>query len=330
MRDDPTILVVRYDCYFHIFVLFFFRKYYLFEARSKMDYKEILGLKISDFTLGTVQFGLDYGIANKSGKPSEDEVMEILGAASEAGINTLDTAHSYGDSEELIGGFGGDFVVVSKLPSLEGISEVEGVVRESLERLGVSKIPIYMLHRAVDMSSDLLKELLRLKDEGLIGHVGVSIYTPDEAMSALETDGVDAIQVPFNVFDRRLVRSGFLAKAEEKGVAVFARSVFLQGLLLMDDEDVPENIKDAIPYKHKLAVICEKFGRTLPEVVLKYPLSQEGITSVIFGVDNLSQLKDNLAVIESPALEDALIDEIREAFLDVPDHLVDTSLWVKT
>jgi len=309
-----------------------------------MEYSNVLGYKMSRLILGTVQFGLNYGIANKTGKPSKEQVEEILLNAFGLGINALDTANAYGDSEKILGEILGnypkkeDIIIITKLSSKinettndGGIkNQVEQSVHLSLSNLNLDSIPIYMLHRAEQMTikdGAIIKHLSRLKEEGLINNIGVSVYTPDEVETALSIDEITAIQVPFNVFDHRLIKSGFFEKAHSKGIAVFVRSIYLQGLILMENADVPDKLQCIIPFKNQLKEICEHFGRTTKEVAMKFPLTQKGVTGIVFGVDNLNQLKENINLYNELQLEKPMIDDILNKFNDIPEYLLDPRQW---
>ena len=304
-----------------------------------MEYVGILGREVSRLMLGTVQFGQEYGVANKTGMPSYEEVEEMLGFAFDSGINALDTAYGYGESEERLGRFlsgydrRDEIFVVTKVNHLDTESgdlkeQMDASIETSLKRLQMDSIPGYMLHKADNMDSDFVMDYLNeLKERGVVREVGVSIYTPEQAHKALSFDLVSAVQIPFNVFDLRLVKSGFLAEAKAKGVAVFARSSFLQGVVLMPNEDLPEKIKDFAPYKDEFVKICESEGRTINEVAFKFPLAQEGLTSVLFGVDNISQLKENIEVYNTPELDSGLVAKLRDAFKDVPERLINPARW---
>lgn len=308
-----------------------------------MEYVNVKGYKISRLILGTVQFGLNYGIANKTGKPSKKEVEKIINFALDSGINTFDTARAYGDSEKILGEIlesysKKDIIIITKLSSEidkstddeEIQKKIENTVTSSLNNLRLNSIPIYMLHRAEHLTFRnglIMKNLLKLKKEGLIQNIGVSVYTPDEAETALSFDEITAIQVPFNVFDHRLIKSGFFERAYSKGVAVFVRSIYLQGLILMNNKDVPEKLKDIIPFKNKLNEICNNSGKTINEIAMKFPLAQKGVTGVIFGVDNLTQLKENIKTYEKPQLEELIIKNILNKFGSIPEYLIDPRKW---
>ncbi|PIN67765.1 MAG: hypothetical protein COV98_01635 [Candidatus Altarchaeum sp. CG12_big_fil_rev_8_21_14_0_65_33_22] len=309
-----------------------------------MEYINVSGYKISHLILGTVQFGLNYGIANKTGKPSKEQVEEILLNAFDSGINALDTANAYGDSEKILGEILSNYpkkeniIIITKLsPKVNETTsdgdiknQVEQSVHSSLSNLSMDSIPIYMLHKAEQMlikDGTIIKHLSKLKEENLINNIGVSVYTPKEAETALSIDEITAVQVPFNVFDQRLIKSGFFEKAHSKGIAVFVRSIYLQGLILMDNTDVPDKLHEIINFKNQFKKICEHSGRTVNEVAMKFPLAQKGVTGIVFGVDNLNQLKENINLYNKPSLEKSIIENILNRFNGIPEYLLDPRQW---
>ena len=310
-----------------------------------MQYAQALGRRISRLTVGTVQFGMVYGIANTAGQLPAGEARAILSQALQGGVNVFDTARAYGTSEDVLGltlwelTTPEETLICTKLLPLDlshtrGDSEicrqVEEELRTSLDRLRLKRVPIYMMHRPyciTDRDGLVLRLLRDLKQQQLIEHIGVSVYEPDEAHLALATPGIEAIQVPFSVFDQRLRLSGFLEKAKRKGCAVFARSAYLQGLMLMQEQDVPKHLADVIGYNRLLRGIAFDVGRTLKEVALKFALGQPGITSVVMGIDSAEQMRENLAVLRSPALAEGTVARIQETFQEVPEFLINPSLW---
>lgn len=201
---------------------------------------------ISKLALGTVQFGLPYGISSAAEKVSRDEVAAILALASSAGINTLDTAIAYGESEAVLGGVGtADWKLVSKLPALpENITNVsEWVVRQlnaSLQRLGTSSLYGLLLHRPNQLNGQhgdaIEAALLDLKRARLVRKVGVSIYEPIELQALIKRRCIDLVQAPLSILDRSIVVSGWARQLKESGIELHVRSVFLQGLLLMGQQ----------------------------------------------------------------------------------------------
>lgn len=254
--------------------------------------------------LGSAQFGLNYGISNTNGKVPEDEVRTILALAKKNNVQTIDTAFAYGDSEAILGSTAGDdpyFKIVTKTRPLKGL-EVPDVVRsfeESLAHLKRSRVYGLLVHEASDLmgtqSKLLYSALLRLKQEGKIEKLGVSVYDSSQIDSVLQNFPIDMIQVPFNVLDQRLVQSGHLAKLKNRNIEIHARSIFLQGLLLMPLDQVPAHLNAAIPvltrYKSQLAAR----GLSPLEGALMGAFCQPELDFGVLGVCSARELGDILA-----------------------------------
>lgn len=262
--------------------------------------------------LGTAQFGLNYGISNRGGKISKDNAVDLLSCARCNGIEMLDTAIAYGDSEQALGSIGVEgWQVITKLPTLpERDADVESwVEREfqgSLSRLGISSVYGLLLHRPEQLlgrsGTVLINALVRLKQQGLVGKVGISIYQPEELDSLADVMEFDLVQAPLNVFDRRLIDSGWLAKLKAQGVEVHARSVFMQGLLLMPAALRPEKFMrwqklwaewDSWLASNKLDPVAACLG---------FVQSEPCVDKLIVGVENAAQLENIIkaSAIKSP------------------------------
>jgi aryl-alcohol dehydrogenase-like predicted oxidoreductase len=200
--------------------------------------------------LGTAQFGLKYGIANQQGQVSHDEAKVVLALARARGMDTLDTAIAYGDSEQRLGEIGiQDWRVVSKLPAIpEGCGDIAqwvvAAVRDSLGRLKVGKLYGLLLHRPQQLleknGGQLYSALQQLKQDGLVQKIGISIYDPSELDNLCSSYQLDLVQAPFNIMDQRLIATGWLSRLAKQGTELHVRSVFLQGLLLMTPSDRPK------------------------------------------------------------------------------------------
>ena len=249
--------------------------------------------------LGTAQFGLDYGINNESGKPSDDAVWEILNYAFENGIRILDTADAYGSAAELIGNFqaqtGNKFNINTKF-TCEDKRGVTKHVEESLKKLSVDQINVLFYHRFEDFKNhqSVLQELKKLKSDKLINKIGVSVYNNSELGHAIETDEVDCIQLPFNLLDNYYQRGGFLKRAKETNKEVQVRSVFLQGLFFKDLDNYPDYLKPLKKYVQEIKIIAETNYRSIEELALGYVLAEDTIDYVIIGVDTRIQLENNI------------------------------------
>jgi len=253
--------------------------------------------------LGTVQFGLDYGVANVVGQVQLAEARSMLSLASASGIDVLDTAIAYGTSEEVLGKVGADrFRVVTKLPSLPLIDEdgiacwVRDQVEASLARLGQKQIYGLLLHRPHDLlgaDSDLLiQALIDLKATGIIEKIGISIYSPDELDPICKKVQIDLVQAPLNVIDRRMETSGWLDRLKDDGVEVHIRSVFLQGLLLMERSKIPQKFSHWSMLWGGWHEKLQDSGVSALAACLAYPLSLEQVDRVIVGVDTAAQLAE--------------------------------------
>jgi len=257
--------------------------------------------KANRIAIGTVQFGLDYGVANKHGQVSISEADEILKYADKIGIDTLDTSISYGASEESLGNVGvGNFKVVTKLPpippSVKNVNKwVYNQMQSSLTRMNLQAAYGLLVHDTSQLFSPngakLAEAILSLKRQGLVHKIGVSVYSPDEVAPVLKKLQIDIMQFPFNVFDRRMLTTGWLQRLNDDGIEIHARSVFLQGLLLLPMNQIPHNFNKwnkLISFWHEW---LQEQSLTALETCLHYPLSLPQIDRVIVGVDCNLQLK---------------------------------------
>lgn len=255
--------------------------------------------------LGTVQFGLSYGVANEIGQVRLEEISAILEAASKSGVDTLDTAINYGESESCLGQVGIDeWRVISKLPELpDGCDDVSGWVDEqlegALERLGVQQLAGLLLHRPLQLlgnqGEELWGALLRLKEKGRVNKIGFSIYSPDELDALWGAFKPDLVQAPYNILDRRLLTSGWLDRMNQQGVELYVRSVFLQGLLLMDTDKRPSKFDRWSPLWEQWGQWLEKHSMTPLQGALSFVLAEQKISRVVVGVDSLDQFKEIVA-----------------------------------
>lgn len=281
--------------------------------------------------IGTVQFGLPYGVANKSGQVSRNEAKMILELARSTGIETLDTAIAYGDSETCLGEVGVEgFKVVTKLPALpEDLGNVDRWVRDqvrsSFDRLGVQRVYGLLLHRSQQLvgseGKPVVKALERLKAEGLVQKIGVSIYSPAELETVTQACAIDLIQAPFNLIDHRLYTSGWLQKMHEAGVEIHARSLFLQGLLLMPRAEIPGKFAPWSSFwdiwhdwlaMHQISAAhaCISFVQSFPQIDFG-----------VVGVDS----KDHLLQIIEVASK--TMDAVLPNLMCTDERLIDPSNW---
>lgn len=254
--------------------------------------------------LGTVQFGLQYGV-NSAGRPSQDAVKSILCEAAKGGITTLDTSSAYGNSEEVLGDSvptSGQFKIVSKYP--KGEASVDEMFKGSLKRLKVHQLYGYLLHHfeVYKKNPMVWDEFINLKESGKVQKVGFSLYTPEELEFILKNGSpFDLIQVPFNIFDKKF--QPYMKELHEKGVEIHVRSTFLQGLFFKDRNALPEKLQPMKKYLLQLDDFSKENGLSIAEIALNYNLQNPYIDGVLIGVDNVEQLQMNLNSIKDKPVD---------------------------
>jgi len=293
--------------------------------------------------LGTVQFGLDYGINNSNGKPGRDKSLEMLDYAWQKGIRTFDTAYAYGDAEEILGEFitthdiGSEIKIITKLkPNIIAESQGEvydimaGNLGESLKRLHLSSVDGYLFHTPSYIRIDeLVDSMCRLKDQGLTKNIGVSIYEEDDAVYAAKLKKFDYIQVPYSIFDQRLNRTDFFEITESNNITVFARSAFLQGLFFIPEDKIPSRLEIVKPYFKKLDEIINKYGMSRQQAALLFSFKNKHIDHVVFGVDNINQLREDIEIAEKNIDCEECIGELKKNFTNIEKNIIFPSLWKK-
>ena len=289
--------------------------------------------KMSKIALGTVQFGVDYGVNAATGKVPYNEVIKILNIARSNNIKLLDTAPSYGFSEEVLGKVGiQDFEVVTKTRSFnkniissEEIQFLNNDFNQSLKLLSKKSIYGILIHNPSDLlkpgSEKIFEYLQELKKQGLISKIGVSVYTYEQFQKVNEYFDVDLIQLPLSILDRRLVHSGVLNKIYKKGIEIHARSIFLQGLLLMSQKTRPKKFDQW----RVLWSIWDEWlndNHLSPlEASIRYAISLPQISKVLVGVDSSEQLLNIISV------SDGVLPEIPHDFFTDDINLLNPSNW---
>lgn len=300
--------------------------------------------KTQKLVLGTVQFGLKYGVNNQLGKPSLSKSLEILKYAYDTKILTFDTAFSYGDAEEILGQFvvknklANKIKIISKLkPNIlddetkdKTYNIVHWEIEKTLNKLNLKSLEGYLFHTpAYIYNHDLVKAMRQCKKEGLIQNFGVSVYEEKDALYAVKTAKVDYIQVPYSVFDQRLDKTDFFKIAQKNKVRVFARSAFLQGLILMPDTKIPSHLKEAKQYLKTFDAIIGKYHFSRIEAALLFSLSHNGIDDVVFGVDTLSQLKQDINISNQNLDKFKKCREELQSLQSIKKSIIFPSLWKK-
>jgi aryl-alcohol dehydrogenase-like predicted oxidoreductase len=254
--------------------------------------------------LGTAQFGLDYGISNLSGKTQRQEVEKILRKGAAGPTPFLDTAYSYGDSEKVLGNFNEilkKYSVVTKLPYIDkNNSDIQASFETSLKRLGLDKVYGLLFHDPQDLLGsrglEHYQALLNLKEIGKVQKIGVSVYAVGQLKEILENFEVDLVQIPVNIFDRRFLRGGFLRELKDKGIEIHARSVFLQGLLLMETTGLNPFFEKIKPLLASFREQVLKKGYSPQEVCLAFVKAIDEVDRIVIGVNDLSQLEELISI----------------------------------
>jgi aryl-alcohol dehydrogenase-like predicted oxidoreductase len=297
--------------------------------------------QLSRLMLGTVQFGLPYGVGNRTGQPTYGDALAMVAAAVEGGVNCFDTAAAYGTSEEVLGralhelGVADRVIVVTKVRPLTAAELADGVlaaraiersVADSRQRLRLDCLPVVLFHREADAA--YCDVLARLRTQGWLHHAGVSCDNrPGPATAFVAAGQLSALQLPANVLDRRHQRSGVFPRAAARGVAVFIRSVYLQGLLLMPEDDIPPALREVVPARRCLASLASAAGMPLAELAVRFMLAQPGVTCVLTGVETVAQVHENLAIVARGPLPADLLRAIDLATPELSETLITPSLW---
>jgi len=286
---------------------------------------------MSKVALGTVQFGIDYGVANKLGKVSLSEAKKIISVAKKYEVNTIDTANAYGDSETVLGDIGvEDFNIVTKLSIPLNVDKIDNWLKSQIEetcvRLKVDGLYSVLIHNpSILIGKDgpaISQALKKIKDDGIVRKIGVSIYDPEELVLITPVLNVDIVQTPLNIIDRRIISTGWLNRLKDSGVEIHVRSAFLQGLLLMNRQDIPEKFE-------RWSKLWDKWHHFLGEekvtplsACLSYPLSIKEVDRVVVGVDSAAQLRDIVEVTKNTK------QKIDMSFMTSNDSkLINPSLW---
>ncbi len=295
--------------------------------------------------LGTAQLGLEYGIANRTGKPSEKTAFRIVEKALEKGVKAFDTAQAYGDSESVLGraltrlGSREKIAVFSKLAPIPAGKIPAGKIspqiiveqiERSRERLQQERLFGFLLHNCADLDywdRGLGDALLKARESRLLDHLGVSAYNMAEAERALDLDGIDMVQLPFNLFDHRAMTSGIMEKARNRDSLLVLRSIYLQGLIFMEPGKLKDELSFAKPYLERLRRLSADSGRTPQELALGFANEKREGFPLVIGAETSDQVSDTLDRLGGIRLDEKTLSAIIEEFAHVPERLVTPSLW---
>lgn len=256
---------------------------------------------MNKIALGTVQFGLEYGVNNRTGIPDSNEISEIFSTAYNAGIEILDTAYAYGDAEARIGNHADNrFNIISKFPAVASADNLKNYILKSLENTKSENLYGYLAHNAdsIIYSPELWDQLIDFKKSSLIKKIGYSLYSTEQLEILLDRDCIpDIVQVPYSLLDRKFDR--FFTHLKSLGTEIHVRSVFLQGLYFMDFNKLPEKLSGLAQPLQQLNEICDRYKVTIGSLALNFAVQNKLIDHVVIGVETPVQLMDNINTVNS-------------------------------
>ena len=293
--------------------------------------------------LGTVQFGMDYGVFEQPKKEPE-YCIKCLDYATQNGIDAIDTATAYGIAESVVGSFLKKktvpreklFISTKLRPNCLDDVEPERYrdiilenIKESLKTLNTEYVDAYLLHSSrYAFDPIILDALTVVKKEGMARNIGVSVYYPDEAEACIENANVEYMQMPYSIFDHRMKENEVFTNSQKKNIHVDVRTTFIKGLIRLRDDEIPEHLSKARPILKKLDEICSKTGFTRVELAMGYVKREKEIDHLVFGIRTLEQLQQDIAAFKK-VIPENIFEEMDSAFADIPTDLVVPSLWVK-
>jgi aryl-alcohol dehydrogenase-like predicted oxidoreductase len=263
--------------------------------------------------LGTAQFGMKYGLKNQ--QAPHDSVRAIVDFAHQSdAIGWVDTAAAYGDSERLLGELGiGHLEVFTKIPPLGGASQpiqmVHDSIRKSLENLQQERLQGVLIHNLDDLlgpdGQAVWKAVCSYKEQGKVLHLGVSAYDADKIKAAVKMfPDIEFVQAPLNVIDQRLLADGTIEFLQDAGVAFVARSMFLQGLLLLPPESLGTKWELFKPALTEVAGTARELGLSPLQLCLGFVLQNALVTACVIGANTLSHIQDILDCRPTPPIGD--------------------------
>lgn len=299
---------------------------------------------ISQLTLGTVALGIPYGVFEHQLQPSFKDALGLLDCAKGLGIHCFDTAREYGDAEMVLGRFQQEAAslstVVSKFKlSKEALSDVQKAMQEarasiadSLQALQMQKLPICLFHMSSEFDVNQVKAIIPqvmkgLIAEGKIAYAGISVDHPLEIDCFLEETVFQVFQIPLNVLDQRLLQSPIWQKVIKTNKIVFARSVFLKGLLLQNIQQLTGNLKEAEPYLIQLETLAREADMSVKQFCISYIRDLKGVSSLIFGAETKKQVVENAELLSGPSIPVGLRKKAEEYFNQLPEYILTPRLW---
>jgi hypothetical protein len=263
--------------------------------------------------IGTANFGANYGIGNGGKKVSIEEIAKIVKFAEYSGVLGFDTASAYGESEEILGQMGvQESKIITKIPAFASDCRdhdqvCSSTVNQTLEKLKISRLHGVLLHRPEQLfsksGSDIYDAMAKLKADGFTELIGCSVYDVAELKEIHQNFGFDIYQIPYNVLDRRFSENGVMKQLSSEGIKVYARSIFLQGLLLLDRKDRPSWLETHSKALNEWDNFVHDSGRPAIELCLDFVFQNPNLTGVVVGVDSVSQLKEIYEYVNMPSVD---------------------------
>lgn len=291
--------------------------------------------------LGTVQFGLNYGVSNQQGQVSKTQIEEILEQALSLGIDTLDCAAVYGESEQVLGKLtaSSSFNIITKIPPLNHQQDsLLDYFEQSLKNLQQKQVHGLLMHQANDLITHperdcFFQQLQRLKQQGKVKQIGVSVYSPEQLQQIAQHFPINLAQVPVNVFDQRFLTNETIDLCSQKNIKLHARSLFLQGLVFINEQDLPNYFA---PYKAKIAefsklakyLACSKLTLALAIVAQESLNLNNVFEKLVIGICNCQQLNEVVQAYQQATTLAVTIEELA-ALEDKRLELINPSLWAK-
>ena len=282
-------------------------------------------IRLSPLGLGTVEIGIPYGIG-KPAPPPDEECIALLRRAVERGINFIDTASTYGRSEEIVGKAFVDFddppLIATKItlrpdqkppPTSDYLrTYVEESVQLSLKRLFADSLDLLQLHNALveDLTPDFLEIMVDLQDRGLVKHLGATTYGEEAPSRVLElSDHFCILQVAYNVLDRRLEDQIF-PRAKQADVGLVVRSAFLQGALSERANTLPDDVADLRNAVARVRAIASEAGISLTALALRYVAFNPDTYITLFGTTSFAEIDANIAAFEQGPLPKDVLEAL--------------------
>lgn len=299
-----------------------------------------INCEISKIGLGTAQFGMDYGFSKAK---TQAEVDKLLHACVNKGINFLDTARDYGDSEKKIGNFikrnpKSNFTIATKIQRIlpEAASDQKTLydylvrsVETSLKLLGVTQLDMLFLHQTdeyITQNKKFWNIIFVLRDKGLFKSFGISVYEVEETKQLIELNGsvVDFVQIPYNIFDQRF--SPLLPFLKSRNVGIISRSVFLKGMIPAESEHIPEELVAIKSFKDKLYTMAQNLNLSPTALAFLFAVENGAIDSTLCGVSTVEHLEDNIKTLDRLDAARHLEEEIKGLAISDP-FLIDPRKW---